>query len=398
MGKRDDGRCGADIPASILCHPSFPRLDTAQETIDFHLRARDRGGAAAFFADLRGLIAVILAHGDSDTVGDLPDFVHDCFSTHCGSRDELAAASASASRQPRARLYSRITPTDPVLMAAIAPVAVETLQRAEVDRVRLLLPLAEHARRTDPDRGRGASSRSIVSSGLSEAWAKALRMTSPFFAVRAGGHGRRRSRPDRGYGPEHVPQLLWREVYEDEFADLLPALPMRIGRRACALWLVKLSFPMRADIAGRMLDMPPRMTQGALHRLSVELTVTGREAAFVAAMDAVVARLCDSVPLINYAARRAQFAELTNIDIIDWAEICAAAGVGTGRSAKSRNAATWLWTELTCGDELLAPAIRGRRAGRSTRLADYRAFVERLAPRLADGLLSYGHQLLGAAQ
>lgn len=358
--------CDSDLGGAVAHRlaTNDPAL-AAQTTLDALL---DAGGAAELFAGLRAVCALVLHHGGPEHVGADAAPAVEAFANHVACRDAvreergaMIGAGVDGRHGPRTRSWTAV-PQSAALMAAVVPAALRVLEPEDPHVVaERLAPLLDTAAATA--RGLTVVTRIPHDSGFTpplraafDAWQDGRPRRK---AVHRYGVGARTSRR-WGVTAAQVPQLLWAEEYRDRFAELLPDSREHMGRRFAAMALVKTVEPVTWRQAARRLDLNPRRSVGLVNHYMVVLNSRGHTEAFFTRARDLADRLDADPHRVDYGALRRAHAGLADLDPAAWARACREAGVHPGQGARRRNAATWVWTELTGGDWRLAPAFRDR--------------------------------------
>lgn len=372
------------IPMTIV----HARIFRAQRQILCALESGNAGPQqlGEYFADLRALCALMLYVADADDLGlDGPMLI--AFRDHeLQRRREFAPGDRGLAGRRGARFAGRFfigVPESPLLMAAVAPRAVEILSHPGT--AALSREVAWLARRLE-HRAHGPL---LVPSSfsVSRTLRRALEASPGSVAIPVGVGSEQRD----DLGAEHVPELLW----EDEFRRLrrfFPGVSIEKARLFCSMALV---MSLRGGSWGRAAaDLGVDQLAGAkiAYELSVRLERAGTDRRFARSLSQTMRKLAaDSAP-ISYGLRRTVLGALDEIDAASWEAICGQAGVAAGGSSRRRAAAAWLWAELTLGSVRRAPAWQGR-WGPTPRRA-YERFRRSALPAARGGLLDFGRRLL----
>lgn len=358
--------CDHDLGSAVAHRPAAndPAL-AAQTMVDALL---DAGGTAQLFAGLRAICALLLHHGGPEHVDAAAEPAVDAFANHVAGRDAvreergaMIGAGVDGRRGPRTRSWTAV-PQPAVLMAAVAPAALRVLEPDDPHVVaERLAPLLDTAAATA--RGLAVVTRIPHDFGFTpplraafDAWQDGRPRRK---AVHRYGAGARTSRR-WSVAAAHVPQLLWTAEYRDRFAELLPDSREHMARRFAAMALVKTAEPVTWRQAAQRLDLDPHRSAGLVNHYIVGLNARGHTEAFFSRVRDLADRLDADPHGVDYSALRRAHAGLTDLDPAAWRRACREAGVHPGLGTRRRNAATWVWAELTGGDWRLAPAFRDR--------------------------------------
>lgn len=395
--------CGfsfAELPETDLT--TTQAVLAAQETLDALLDGEANaaiGGDAvstlSYFSDLRSVVALILHAGTSSDLGSLTRSCADAWAAHEEHRESTVESRALARGRgegrtgPRLRLYLA-APRNAALLAAVVPAAIETLaapsSQALVER---LAWIAARARE--------------VEQGLVYRLANAVRFSEPLKAawqntVDGGGSFSSRTGLRRGanrftFDADHVPQLLWPDIYDSEFAELLANSHTDYGRRFCSVALVKLATGSTWSAAGLALGLEGEAIQNQANNLVCSLTKSGRSDEFGDRLQRVAQRIDQhSMLRINYGERRRMFSTFGLIDARHWAALCDASLISVGGKGRRRWATVWVWSEITGNDFRLHPSLQGSNAESLREM--YRRFLARELPLLRNELTGYAASLL----
>jgi hypothetical protein len=350
-----------------------------------------------WFDDLRSLSALILAAAEPDDLSELHPAAVRAFDQYAQSRRErdrqrweLQRARKARGGLPRLRPYTA-APQSAALMAAVGSTAVPMLEAALTERRDQLRWLIERLRVRDR-RTTPLTKRHPLSPGLRADIIPLVAVSIPreLEALRG------QAKHTYSFTAAHIPQLIWDELFEQEFAQLLSETKRDFARRFCSMSLIRFRLGATWSECGRLLDLPERRAVSLARECTLRLQRARHQQAFAAALQAA-ADWVDAQPLTDFAQRRSELEALTRIPIGDWKTICAAAQTPAGRPEGRRYATAWLWCDLTGGDYRLAPALHTHGASshqkpitRYTRWLKQRDRVDRLTPHLR----AYGIELL----
>jgi len=403
-GKGHRSPCGASlvrIPTVGIA--GWPRVVAAQETLDWAAAghpvtlAGHVATASAYFSAVRSLVALVRALAQPDDLGDLPPAALESFCAECGERDRTRSPGLGM-----AAASYRDKPPTAGLAAALIPVVVESL--GDPDRLSSLVSLlAERGAKSNKPGWRARGRRLDLAEPVRSAWQEALASKVGFSALP-------RLRPaGLSLDPASIPELAPEAIYGAGFASMLSGTSEPIGRAFAALALARLAGATTWAGAGSFLGMDPdRQARLSVH-LPTRLAAAGFRESFWTAVRAWGDELTRDPHRPHYGVRREALRGLTSIEGGVWRQMCALAGVRTGRSAaKARNAAVWVWAEVTGGDWRFSPpltAVDTRPAGstpdgRSVRSClhdDYVRFCIHRLPALRPHLEAYARELAAKA-
>lgn len=275
------------------------------------------------------------------------------------------------------------------MAAAVLPaLRIESARASSDDELMdALAPFAEAARRLRPKHGyllpRWFSFPPDVTEAYLTLWQKT---SSHFFIQRTVGE-----ESAIAIDPELVPQLYWR----DRFAGVVELLdgPMSEPyiRQFCSMALLRVGREVTWAEAGGLLGLDPEWAIDLATRGAGTVKRKERER-FWALLRADAEHFARSDVAINYREREQALREFTQIPRDDWFRICVDAKIHQGQGSKNRNAAAWLWAELTSGDWRRAPAFNG--AASRTEVELFRRYSLQSLKILRPILLEWGHELL----
>lgn len=398
---RNTAPCGHDLTSISTTAASFEKLQI-QTLINERLSGKPLSilnseiSALQYFRDLRALCAFILYCAEADDLGDLPAPEKIAFTTFTERRGRILVVrgeSATPRNSERMRLVWGPQET-PELMGAIVQLATEILESTD-DLVAsaLLRPLTERLIARTKDRWEvirffGFSNRLRL---LVE---KNTALGSHF--DRAIGYKAATSRENLlEFGPQHIPQLLWKDDFDQRFKVFFPDVRENSARRFCAMALVKWCGEHTWGQSALELELPVRAGVKMANQCITILGRTGLKEAFGEQLRLVATSISKRQEKTNYRRRRKMLSNFSDIPIKIWSEICCAAGIDVGQPGRrSRYAAVWLWTELTSGDWRLAPGLAHENT-ESARTV-YNRFHKTILPKLAPHLSAFGSTLIQA--
>jgi len=200
----------------------------------------------------------------------------------------------------------------------------------------------------------------------------------------------------RGW-PAHVPQLYWRDKYEDQFGWFFRPLGVSepTGRAAVSVALLELVLSIPRAQIGALISINERSIRGGISAALQWVRADDHAVAFEDLLTAAAVELGRSEARVDYQVRRSQLAGFTNISEADWRDICKRAGVHIGRkNVRSAHAAAWLWAELMQQDVRDSPALKALVRNAQQDYGIQQKFVREQVPTMIGALLEYGKALL----
>lgn len=416
-----DGRtrqpCGCPL-SDAHAAPADKRLLAAQATYDAAIAGHALPvlgrltRAHGYLRHARALTGLALRFAMPDDAGPLPTAVRSALEAFVDWRTRtLHEKGEGRAAGPRLRTFTA-TPRNPAVMAALAPAVCDALASADAaaagERLDWLV-----ARMRDAGLPPAVGSRYGLTPELSAAlalrarpgvalWSTAL--DSPSSSDARSSAGSARPRRFGRVGAQHLPQVLWREAYEPLYRELLPTRQQLAVRTFLSLLAAKTvlqgTWAQAAEGLGMdYIDARQRAngytTRSTRNRLSTDL----RRRTHL-----LLGLLADSRQLVDYVQRRRQFAHVS-IEDDSWQALAAAAGIHPGYGTRQRNAAVWVWSELTGGPYYRAPAAEGafhqpsgrvlnRQAKDAYFWAVFNRFYRDELPQLRPHLETYAHGLL----
>jgi hypothetical protein len=414
--------CGCNLMNVMNHHldDSDPIIAT-QKKIDEFLTApdlADHGESMEFFREMRSICALVLYRAEIEDFPDLPEPMQQAVIDHVNrrnmaqeSRTESANEGGSAINGARPRFYIG-APKSAALMAAVVQLALPIVENVDPAELRKSLSLLADRiiNRSSKyryavldyfslsDRLRDALSDGIAKKGTFNRRAGHLSIAainSEKLAKRSAGDVNGETiNAGLQYEPKHIPQLIPERIFEEKFKRFFPNVQDRFARRFCSLAAVKRLGHTWLESA-HLLDLPKTMN-GMANRCVMLLNQQGDYESFIGELQHWVEMIAMSKNRIDYAERRLLLNDFEDFPKPKWLEICAAAGINPGNNgSRSKYAATWLWSEVTCGDWVLAPALLTHTNGNHQRDV-YKATVKALMPSLAPILVKEGQLMLDA--
>lgn len=176
------------------------------------------------------------------------------------------------------------------------------------------------------------------------------------------------------FGSQHIAQHLLPEQVAKHLADF-GGIPERLLRRAAAAKLAQICLGGPAAVAAEQLGTPLIASRYALTTVEGQLRTRRRRAAFDVAVDGLAHDL-DTTPVLTDFGRRRDALKAWSLSVEDWQDLID--GLleqpmgGYVRShthwgeGKRLLASMWIWTNITQGDHIYAPAVRPVLGGRRT--------------------------------
>lgn len=347
-----------------------------------------------YFHNLRAMCALILRCADPKDFPYLPAPEAVALYACCNERNRTIAArkGLTAKRQDKRMKPYNTCPVIPELIAAIVRIAIPILAADAPQMSVLLHPITERCRTTS-----GANRWRFVKLGFSDPVAKLLAKNMEVNSTfdRAFGRSSVATREAQfSLQPQNIPALLWEDEFRRNFSIFFPTVQEDKARCFCSLALVKLCGNYTWRQSAGQLGLTVQEGKIPVYRCTVELQKTKARNAFGLALHELAKRLSDAPKKIDYAARREVLANLKFIPLERWAEICQASDISPGVFVSRRkNAAVWLWAELTGGDWRLSPGIADTKHTKAARNA-YHQVRKTIIPAVAARLRAYGSELL----
>jgi TniQ len=207
-------------------------------------------------------------------------------------------------------------------------------------------------------------------------------------------------RPDSRYNITHVPAYLpaaWHQEHLVPFAGLAPE---QMLRRAAAVCLARTCTAASYPQLGELLGIPPGSAKSTVKAVHGRLEAAGRQAEFEAAIGALAGMLDTEAALTDYGSRR-QALRGWVISPAEWSQVTAGLPAHSESHAdwgdrKRMLASVWVWTRVTGGEHLFAPAVmadpaapRSQQPGGRDRLT----YIDLRWPHLATGARGHYSEL-----
>lgn len=168
-------------------------------------------------------------------------------------------------------------------------------------------------------------------------------------------------RPDSRYSIIHVPAYLPAAWHAEHLALLAGLAPEQMLRRAAAVCLARTCTAASYPQLGELLGIPPGTAKNTVKAVRGRIEAAGRQAAFEAAIGALAAMLDTEAALTDYGGRR-QALRGWVISPAEWNQVTAGLPAHSESHAdwgdrKRMLASVWVWTRVTGGEHLFAPAV-----------------------------------------
>jgi hypothetical protein len=258
-------------------------------------------------------------------------------------------------------------------------------QRYQVDGLTLL------ASKSGP---RSEQLATILQHAVSQAvWASASRQ----LGLHPSAH-RRPEDLDQRIRLRHVPQLFWADDYHREIAELFDFDDFThwLGRRFCSVLLCRMLTPLDWEGAVRYLDFPEhkRFINEGYNTTFTKLRGNDRFDELARRVKRIANERAGR-GLVNYKQRRVELSDWHGIDLNSWhllqpRERPLSPWRRVDMPTRRAHASIWLWSELTSGDERVAPIKLPTRRG----LFDQTNFIRTVLPAYRERLLTLGDLLL----
>lgn len=344
----------------------------------------------SFFQELRSLCSLILYCAEPDDLGDRPQAGLAAFEAIAKSRNRRLEE-FSHQTPPRTLGQKSISTTEILtntqLMATLIGASIDIMDADNSEHLKgFLLPLAQRCSARSTKNRWQIASYFRLTGRVAKAFHECLAQQPRTFNRCIGNRSVHREQSHIKFGPQHVPQLIWRKTFKDGFEKFFPGVPTGQARCFCSLSLVRICTESTWDEALAILEVPWNSVNFKARKIALQ-----NNNEFVAKLNEVVLRLNSMTSKIDYSQRRRDFALLTCIPELDWNRICQRAEICPRvNDNDNRNATAWLWAELTGGNWRWAPGLKG-----VTKNSMYgcKLFQARFLPQLEAGLRRYGENL-----
>lgn len=307
---RSSQPCGYDI-TSIATTAASQETLRVQMLLNERLSGRpvtvfnNQVSALQYFRDLRSLCAFVLYSAEPGDLGDLPTPESTAFNAFAKERDRIVITrkeSLAPRNSGRLRLvYAR--QESPELMSAIVSLATKILEaRDSRSMITLLSPLIDRLATKTPDRWEVIKFFGF-SSYLAAVVEESLAQRGKF--DRAIGCKSVDSRESvLEFGPQHIPQLLWKDEFEQSMKMFFPSVQEVSARRFCSMALVKLSDSYTWRQSAAELGFPVDAGNRMANRCVTILGGTGEKESFGKALREIAKRLSTNPNKVDYGRRR----------------------------------------------------------------------------------------------
>jgi len=278
--------------------------------------------------------------------------------------ERIVQQQKSGTRGGPAPAAYRGAPQSAALMAAILPTAVEMLGSPSPTVLQTQLAwLVDRMRDRKANKVRNAVSDYNLSGPLLVAFDACLAPRAEF--NRRHGVASHHS-PQDGYQftAAHIPQLLWKDEFEQRFKRFLAGSDITdmAARRALAVVLLRLAVPEPWSTLAHLLDLPANTGRSLVNKLGTIINGFGHQVEYNRMLHELAQQLSSNKRKTNYARRRKRMQDYTELPLDTWVALEHEHGTNlwaTPTPAFRRSAAAWIWTEVTGGDRYLSPALSG---------------------------------------
>ncbi len=386
--------CGQDLgEVKTLCLADASRLLKTQRQLYTVLEAGqatvagNEVPALTYFSHLRSLMALVMFIGQPGDLGELPPEIYEAARLEFQERDAIQELPRGRQRPPY-QPY-KAPPSDVRLIAAVLPLACELL--AQPDQSAVAIALEPFICRLKSSRGTDGNSavrqmernlrfQGVLADALNDLLAKKAnfdRTVGHLAGEQTGNYV--------DFLPDHVPPLLWLDVYRQEFAPLLEGLAIgeATARATISMALVKLCGKYSWAESMAALDLSDFRSKHNSSRIIKHLKTQGRIKAFQQALHKSAIRLSKQEHPINYRGRRRALEHFYFIPVARGEVIASGAGLRAGQlELLRRNGAAWVWTKLTVSDYRLSPALSRDPERQTIFRKQYQKFERNVLPQL----------------
>lgn len=359
-GGRDSLPCGYDLVKAPQIPVTQARLLETQATLDRLLAGQplEIDGREVppleVFGHLRSLVSLTLHVGQVGDLGPLQAEVETAFEHHTRKREQAREEKTPGIKGTSVHPY-KAAPTDPLLMAATLPLALDILTApGRKERAARIAGLVSQAR--DVKRGQAWQLADYFHFGGPVMEAYGVHLTTNAQAPRRLGRYAHDRQP-YSFTPDHVPAQLWPEVYHDRFALFFVKSDLKeaSSRRFVSMMLVQLVTPLDRAGAAQVLDLPSTHANGLYNKAMGVVRAGDDLQAFDEALRSFARELSDREDRVDYGARRRALATFTEVSREAWLAVDPRIGIKS--DARRRNAAAWVWAYLTLGAAEMSPAL-----------------------------------------
>ncbi|MFK7602386.1 TniQ family protein [Deinococcus sp. SM5_A1] len=393
--ERGSGRasepCGHDFTTTPTIRVTQRRLLNTQRTLNTLLGGQPLlldGVMVApleVFGHLRSLVSLALHVSLPEDLGPLQDEVHDAFAEFAEQRTTTREERREQSQRGTPLHPYKAAPTDPLLMAATLPFALEVLQADGPEaRAEMVTTLAARMREVKVGQAWQLMTYCHIEGLALDALSVHLTAKAQM-PRRLGQHSH--DRMTVAFTPDHVPAELWTREYERYFARFFKGSDLleRSARRFISMVLVQMAAPLDRPGAARALGLPESHAGGLYNKAMGVVNAAGHTQTFDATVRALAERLSAGADRIDYGARRRALAIFTEVPAGPFKARGGDFELHLSTAARRRNAAAWIWGHLTLCEPSLAPALQELDNQTSVQEV-YRRFEKNLAPQ-ARGVL-----------
>lgn len=351
-----------------------------------------------YFRNLQALYAFILYCAELNDFHDLSPSEAVAFATFADKRDDLTPRPASAFLAQGKRKHLLNPRYDsPKLIAAVTRLAVPILAAEDYRSISALLrPMTDRFFALRDDRWQF-----IERFGFGESIATVIAKNMEPMSTFNRSIGRKAATTSDiavGFGPQHVPALLWKETFDDSFLKFFPSSRGNAARHYCAMALIKVCSDYTWAQSAFEIGLTAHYAKPIARRYANLLRKNGSWEEFGRALHTLARDLSSDPYKIDYAARREILSTTVDIPPEHWAQICEIAGIRVGHSGvRSKYAAAWLWAALTGSAWHLAPGFAKGKINKCAAVS-YRRYSKTIFAKVAPHLLSYGYRLIEDAK
>jgi DNA-binding CsgD family transcriptional regulator len=207
-------------------------------------------------------------------------------------------------------------------------------------------------------------------------------------------------RPDSRYNITHVPAYLPAAWHAEHLAPLAGLAPEQLLRRAAAVCLARTCTAASYPRLGEFLGISPGSAKSTVRAVHARLEAAGRQSEFEAAIDSLAGMLDTAAARTDYGSRR-QALRGWVISPAEWSQLTVGLPAHSESHAdwgerKRMLASVWIWTRVTGGEHLFAPAVmadpaapRSQQPGGRDRLT----YIDLRWPHLATGTRGHYSEL-----
>lgn len=368
LGQGDLGRgaspCGYPLAAVTADDVSeYPRVLATQALIEKVLECRkgtvcgQTVSSVEFFRHLRSVVSLLDYAADPEDLGPgLPPLAIETARQHAVERGAMGDGSA---RRQRATSAYRT----PEWLCAFLPKAVELVTLPnEQALAEAMQPIVQQARRFKRLHFRMLGHYFKFEGPLLRAFDSVLLPTAAP-RRRTGYNSPHSHHPDRPYNyePRHVPQLLWKDTYDTDFASLFTETDMQEPylRSFVTMDLIRLCGEYGWIEAAQELGFLSHQARGSANKAIGLLNSLGRYDTYLTRLHDTAARLEAVKRPYDFGRRRLLHKDLEEFPFEDWQIAMRAIDLHPGHpGGKNKWAAAHAWALLTAGNPRRAPAFQ----------------------------------------